>query len=153
MLNRTLPAIDLLRWLFNTDFVEIQAEIGKGLLHPDTDDISVLSLALTNGAYATLEVSWSLPASYPLRENLRMEMLGDAGSIKVDAFHQSIDGYAAGVTRIYWGSHPLDELVRHFMDCISSKCIPLISANDALRAHEIAQLASRVALSFQCVRV
>lgn len=141
--QRAPHALDLMRWLLATEVAEVYAEIGKGLLHAgmDSDDVGLLSVALANGVYATLDVSWSLPPTYPTHESLGMEIIGDAGSVRLDAFRQNIDLYADDVAWVNWGSDAARELLRHYISCMAEGQPPAAGAQDAIRAQEIVQAA------------
>ncbi len=127
LLTNTMQVIDLLRWLLDTDITDQQAET--------IDNGAILSVALANGAYATLDVSLSLPPTYPAPETLELEIIGTGGWARIDTFRQTIETYAAqGAIQSNWGSDPLMELLRAF---IADQ--PMATAQDALRAQAIAR--------------
>ena len=63
VIDHTVHVIDLLRWFWDTEVVEVYAEIGDGFFRPDLDidDAGLLSFRLANGVYGTLDTSWSRP--------------------------------------------------------------------------------------------
>jgi predicted dehydrogenase len=134
MLPIIMQVVDLLCWLLSTEITDLYAEAGAGLLHPDkaVEDGVILSVALSNGAYATLDVSLSLPRSYPTPEELELEIIGTGGWVRIDAYRQKIETYTAqDVTWANWGSHPLQELLKAFIEGD-------LPETDTLRAQEIA---------------
>ena len=141
-----LHAVDLVRWLCATDIVETYAEVGTGLVQADASvvDVAVLSVVLANGAYATLDTSLSLPGSFPAPEELQIEVIGTGGWVRVDAYRQRIDTYAAAdVTWAEWGSRPVTALVEAFVNSVRQN--PTDSASRAaVHAQAIAQSAVNV---------
>jgi predicted dehydrogenase len=130
-----MQEVDLLRWLLDTEINNMYSEMGSGLLHPGkaVEDAAILSVTLANGAYATLDVSLSLPAIYPTPEDLTLEVVGTGGWVRVDAYRQKIDTYGAdSVTWANWGSDRQTELLRELGS------MTLATADDALRAQAAA---------------
>jgi UDP-N-acetylglucosamine 3-dehydrogenase len=137
MLENIAQTIDLLCWLFGVDIAELYAETGRGLLHSDkkVDDAALLSVALSNRIYATLDVSMALPPGYPAPEDLKLEVIGTEGTARVDAYRQKIDTYTdTGSISASWGSSRFAELLDGFIGGATS----LATADDALRAQETA---------------
>jgi predicted dehydrogenase len=131
LLTDMMQVIDLLRWLLGMDITEQHAEtIENGV---------ILSVALVNGTYATLDVSLSLPPTYPAPEALELEIIGTGGWARIDAFRQVIGSYSLqGAHQANWGSDPFKELLRAYMGAVKNDQ-PMATAHDALRAQEIAQ--------------
>jgi predicted dehydrogenase len=139
MLEHLIQMADLLRWLTGAEVADVYAETGAGLVHADraVDDGAVVSVTLSNDAYATLGVSLSLPPSYPLPEELRVEVIGSGGWAAVDAYRQNVDTYSdAGAVASNWGSQGLTELLRCLVN--PAERGRLASADDGLRAQAVA---------------
>jgi predicted dehydrogenase len=131
LIANIMQAVDLLRWLLDTEITDLYSEAGSGLLHSGNavDDAAILSVMLANGAYATLDVSQSLPPTYPAPEDLNLEVIGTGGWARVDAYRQKIDTYARdGFMWANWGSDRLTELLRGMVS------LTLATSDDALRA-------------------
>ena len=144
VMDHTVHVIDLLRWFWNTEVTEVYAEIGYGLLHPDLsiDDAGMLSFSLANGAYGTLDTSWSRPQSYHTWGDVTIEIVGEQGTAWLDAFNQTTlvaSDEAGGRTRsIGWGSDTDKGLMRDFLDMIATHREPSITGHDGLKALEVA---------------
>jgi predicted dehydrogenase len=142
--------IDLLRWFWDTEVTEVYAEVGYSLLHPDLgiDDAGLLSFQLATGAYGTLDTSWSRPKSYPTWGDVKLEVLGERGIARVDAFNQNLAVYSDQTgqgQRVHWGSNPDMGLIRDFVDMIAAGREPFITGYDGLKALEVAMAAYRSA--------
>ena len=124
MLDHSVHVADLLRWFWGGEFTEVYAEIGCGLLHEGVsiDDAGLLSFALSNGAYGTLDTSWSRPPSYPTWGDVKLEIVGENGVARVDAFRQHLtltSNEGSGTTRyLSWGSNADLGLVKSFVGMI-----------------------------------
>lgn len=150
VMDHTVHVIDLLRWFWDTEITEVYAEVGYSLLHPNLgiDDAGLLSFKLATGAYGTLDTSWSRPKSYPTWGDVKLEVLGERGIARVDAFNQNLAVYSdqTGKGRwVNWGSNADLGLVRDFVDMIATGREPFITGHDGLKALEVALAAYRSA--------
>ncbi len=150
VMDHTVHVIDLLRWFWNTEVTEVYAEVGYSLLHPDLgiDDAGILSFSLATGAYGTLDASWSRPRSYPTWGDVKLEVLGERGIVRVDAFSQNLvvcSDRAGKAQWVHWGSNADLGLIQDFVDMIVTGREPFITGYDGLKALEVALAAYRSA--------
>ncbi|HXF64135.1 MAG TPA: Gfo/Idh/MocA family oxidoreductase [Caldilineaceae bacterium] len=150
VMDHTVHVIDLLRWFWGTEVVEVYAEIGYDLLHPGLgiDDAGLLSFRLANGVYGTLDTSWSRPSSYPTWGDVKIELTGANGVVTVDAFrqHLSVSAESWGKTRwVHWGSDMDAALMADFVEMVRTERPPSITGLDGLKALEVALAAYRSA--------
>lgn len=143
VLDHTVHVVDLLRWFWNTEITEVYAEVGHSLLHPDfgIDDVGMLSFKLDIGAYGTLDTSWSRPKSYPTWGDVKLEVLGERGIARVDAFSQNFAVYSDQTGKaewVNWGSNADQGLIQDFVDMIGMGREPFITGYDGLKALEVA---------------
>lgn len=143
VIDHTVHVIDLLRWFWNTEVTEVYAEIGSSLLHPDLgiDDAGMLSFKLANGVYGTLDTSWSRPPNYPTWGDVKLELLGEKGIVKVDAFSQHLtmtSEKTGGTQHLGWGSNHDMGLVKDFLEMIETGREPSITGEDGLKSLEVA---------------
>lgn len=158
VMDHTVHVIDLLRWFWQTEVVEVYAEIGTGVLHPGLgiDDVGLLSFTLANGVYGTLDTSWSRPPSYPTWGDVKIEVTGENGVLYVDTFRQqlAVSSEKSGKTHWHpWGSDMNQGLIDDFVAMIQSGRAPSITGEDGLRALEVALAAYRSAETGQPVAV
>lgn len=143
VIDHTVHVIDVLRWLFDTEVIEVFAEVGESLLHPDLgiDDVGLISFALENGIYGTLDTSWSRPSSYPTWGDVKIDILGQNGLLQVNAFRQdlAVSSDEAGKTNwVPWGSNSNLGLIKDFVAMIGHDREPSITGNDGLQALRVA---------------
>ena len=158
VIDHTVHVIDLLRWFWSSEIVEVYAEIGEGLLHPDLgiDDAGLLSFKLANGTYGTLDTSWSRTSSYLTWGDVKFEIVGEHGAVQVDAFDQQllVASDAAGKSRWQnWGSNMDLGLVTDFVEMIRSGREPSISGYDGLKALEVVLAAYESARNGKNIRL
>lgn len=143
VMDHTVHMIDIVRWLWQTEVAEVYAEVGVGLLHPDLpiDDVGLLSFRLSNGVYGTLDTSWSRPTAYPAGYDVKIEVVGQRGTITVDALRQHLHVSSThwGKSRhVAWGSDMDLGLIADFVDCIRTRRTPNITGEDGLAALQVA---------------
>jgi predicted dehydrogenase len=143
VMDHTVHVIDLLRWFWNTEVTRVYAEVGRGQLHPGLaiDDVGLLSFQLANGAYGTLDTSWSRPQSYPTWGDVELELVGELGTARLDSFSQNLtlyDDRAVKAQWPHWGSDMDMGLISDFVETIAQGRAPSISGQDGLKALEVA---------------
>lgn len=157
VIDHTVHVIDLLRWFWNTEVTEVYAEVGFSLLHPGVgiDDAGLLSFTLANGVYGTLDTSWSRPETYPTWGDVKLELLGEKGLVRVDAFRQHLtrNSLNGGTQYLGWGSNADSGLIKDFVEAIRSDREPSISGEDGLKALGVALAAYRSAELGEPVKV
>ncbi len=156
VIDHTVHVIDLLRWFWQTEVIEVYAEVGNSLLHPNLgiDDAGMLSFKLANGIYGTLDSSWSRPKSYPTWGDVKIDLLGEQGRVQVDAFrqHLAVSSDIVGRTDwVSWGSNLDQGLINDFISMIQDNREPFITGQDGLKALEVALAAYQSAQTGKAV--
>ena len=156
VIDHTVHVVDLLRWFWNAEVTEVYAEVGFDLLHPGLgiDDAGILSFTLSTGAYGTLDTSWSRPDAFPTWGDVTIEVVGEKGVMRLDAFKQHVGVYSNRAHRaewVEWGSDTDLALIRDFVEMIATGREPSITGWDGLKALEVALAAYRSAETGQPV--
>ncbi|HEU5102624.1 MAG TPA: Gfo/Idh/MocA family oxidoreductase [Roseiflexaceae bacterium] len=143
VIDHTVHVIDLLRWFFDAEISEVYAEVGVGLLHEgmDIDDAGMLSFTLSNGAYGTLDTSWSRPSAFPTWGDVTIEVVAERGWARLDAFKQQLAVYSNRASTsqwVGWGPNMDLGLMHDFVSMIAAGREPSISGQDGLRALQAA---------------
>lgn len=148
VMDHTVHVADALRWLLEDEIETVYAEIGTLLHDLPVEDCGVLTLGLRGGAFATLDCSWSRPASYPTWGGVTLHVVGDRATVDLDVFRQTLTHHddAAGRTELVgWGDDLTALLVGGFVDAIlAGRPVP-VSGADGLRSLEVALAAYRSA--------
>lgn len=155
VMDHTVHVVDLIRWIFNAEFTEVYAEADTLIHDIDIDDCGLLSMKLDNGAFVTLDPSWSRPSAFPTWGDVKMEIIGTNGVISLDAFKQKIDVYSEsrGHKYVPWGGSMDYYLVKEFVDAIAQDRTPSITGYDGLKALEVALAAYQSAESHEVVSI
>jgi predicted dehydrogenase len=86
--------IDLLRWYFGTEPVEVHAYGAKGVLTAlgiDTYDLIQAQVKFEGGAFATVESAWIYPNTFPTIVDSFVEVIGSKGHLHFDRKRESIE--------------------------------------------------------------
>ena len=172
MYNLGVHWIDLFRWLLDDEVVEV---LGKNVKINTDDDIEDNSFALvtfSRGAVLALDISYTVPDSYPYGRDLYLALRGTGGvlswspsfeGVKERLFVCSDSGEFASAPRRHIDfelqSHPgytgilgvefLTDLAR----AIRERSAPVITGEDALRALEVVEAIYRSAESGRAERL
>jgi predicted dehydrogenase len=133
---------DLLRWMLKSEVTEVFAETNQVLdRHQfEVETAGLVMLTFENGAFASIDCSWSKPAYYPTWGGLKMEFVGEKGLATVDAFKQVTTVYSHRHHRpvwSFWGSDPNAGMLREFVNAVRENRPPLVTGNDGLKGVEI----------------
>jgi predicted dehydrogenase len=158
VMDHTVHVVDMLRWMFQSEIVEIYAEVGH--LFPATDQsldtAGILMIQFANGAFVGLDCSWSRPNYYPTWGNVKIEFVGEQGLATVDVFAQHTTRYSDSIRRPLWDSWGSDinqAMIDEFVASIRENRQPFITGYDGLKAVEAVIAAYLSAQSHQPVRL
>ena len=150
--------IDVALWLSTKKVLSVYATGQKNILSGmgiDTYDSITATLKFKDGTVGTFFSSWIYPNSTPLMYDLRLEMLGSNGAIKIDCRDQMIHK----ITDIY--SHPpilgsdiygkpvgfTAEMLNSFIDNIREDTKPLVDIDEGLYVVKIIDTIHRSIIS------
>ena len=149
---------DMLRWMFESEVTEVYAASNRilhaGKVAVETGGLVMLTFA--NGAFASIDCSWSKPAYYPTWGGLKMEIVAEKGLATMDAFRQAMTVYRDTVARpqiAYWGSDANAAMLREFIAAAHERRAPSVTGEDGLRAVEIVAAAYESARTGQPVSI
>ena len=155
-MDHTVHVADALRWLLGDEVVRVYAELGAFLYGLPVEDCGLLTLDLRGGAFASIDCSWSRPATYPTWGGVTLHVVGDRGTVDVDVFRQSLTHYddAAGAVKLVgWGDDLTALMIGGFVDAIlAGRTVP-ITGEDGLRSLEVVVAAYRSAALGRPVRI
>ena len=148
VMDHTVHAADVIRWLVGDEFARVQAELGAFIYGLEVEDCGVLTCDLAGGAFASIDCSWSRPQTFPTWGGVTLHVVGDKGTVDVDVFRQALTHYddTTGRARLVgWGDDLTARMVADFARAIlAGRDVP-IGGEDGLRALEVAIAAYRSA--------
>ena len=86
--------IDLMRWFFASEPVEVHAFGAKGVLQErgvDTYDLIQAQVKFESGAFATIESAWIYPNVFPTIVDSFVEVVGSQGHLHFDRKRESVE--------------------------------------------------------------
>lgn len=139
LIDHTVHLADLFRWFLGLEVTEVYAQTNKifggDALNVETGGLVMLTFE--NGAFASIDFSWSKPANYPTWGGLALDIIGEGGVATLDAFKQRIAIYSDKARWGYWGSDANAGMIREFVDAVREKRTPSVTGIDGLQAAEI----------------
>jgi predicted dehydrogenase len=158
VMDHVVHLADVLRWTLQSEVVEVYAQTNH-ILHADTVEVEtggLLMLTLTNGAFASIDCSWSRPFNWPTWGGLTMELISERGLTVIDAFSQNLELYNHKRSLhawMYWGSDANQAMVAEFVAAVREQRPPKVTGEDGYRALEVALAAYASAEQGQPVRL
>jgi len=95
VMDHTVHLADLLRWMLDAEVKSVYAEVDSFFGAGGTDDAAILTLELeggsfADGAFATIDPSWSRGEGYPTWGDVTLRISGTSGVLDVDPFAQPL---------------------------------------------------------------
>lgn len=157
ILDMVIHDFDWLRWTFG----EVERVFAKALTFKKLDhiDYALITLRLKSGAIAHVEANWADPGGF----KVDFEIAGDAGMIAFDSrfampltvAKQDAGGGGGGVAvpESPLAEDPYTLEIQHFVDSVLAGQKPSISAEDGMKAVEIALAAIESARTGKVIRL
>jgi UDP-N-acetylglucosamine 3-dehydrogenase len=145
LMDHTVHLADALRWMLDAEAKSVYAEIGSFFGAGGIDDGAILTLELeggviADGAFATIDPSWSRGEGYPTWGDVTLRITGTSGVLNVDAFAQRLttfDHESANVSWTYTGEDMNVLMFEDFLRGVAEGSPSGASGVDGLRALEI----------------
>jgi predicted dehydrogenase len=156
--DHTVHLVDILRWYLDNEVVEVYAQTNR-IMHRDAVQVEtggLLLLTFENGTFASIDCSWSRPENYPTWGGLAMDLIGQRGVARVDAFSQNLTLYSnrdQHAAWLPWLSDSNRAMIQEFLAAIAEGRPPLVTGYDGYKATEVALAAYRSAELGQPVRL
>jgi UDP-N-acetylglucosamine 3-dehydrogenase len=153
VMDHTVHLTDALRWMFGAEAKSVYAEIGTFFGAGGIDDGAILTLEfeggmVADGAFATIDPSWSRGEGYPTWGDVTLRITGTSGVLNVDAFAQRLttfDHEAGSTSWTYTGEDMNVLMLEDFLRGVAENSPAGANGVDGLRALEIVLAAYRSA--------
>ena len=148
--DHTVHVADILRWYFGCEVTEVYAELNRVFWASEGMDVEtggMVMLTFENGAFATIDCSWSKPAAYPTWGGLTIEIVAENGLVTLDPFRQVSSVYKQETKPrwAYWGSNANQAMLNEFAAAIREGRAPSVTGYDGYKAVEIVEAVYRSA--------
>jgi len=141
MIDHVVHVADLLRDLLGEDPVRVYAQVGNNMYGQDWEDSAMLSLDFPSGAFATIDSSWSRPASYKTWGGVTMNVVGEGGVVEMNMFNQNLDLFSNDDnfhSQAGFGSNADSLMIEEFLDAVFENRSPAVTGRDGLMAARVA---------------
>jgi predicted dehydrogenase len=172
MYNLGVHWIDLYRWILRDEVVEVVAKNVKVSEEYDIEDNSFALLTFSKGAVVMLDISYTVPDSYPYGRDLSLSLRGTRGVLSWSpSFEGTVEtlfvcsdaeDYSSSPRRHlefelaaspgYCGILGL-EFLSDFCKCVRTRSEPSITGDDGLRALEVVEAIYQSAEAGRAVRL
>ena len=151
VMDHTVHLADILRWMLDVEVSRVYAEVDSFFGAGETDDAAILTLDLeggpvADGAFATIDPSWSRGDGYPTWGNVTLRIAGTSGVLDVDPFAQPLrtfDHREGTPSWTYVGEDMNALMLADFLQGVTSGRPSGASGLDGLRTLEIVLAAYR----------
>ena len=145
LMDHTVHVADALRWMLGAEAKSVYAEVGTFFGAGGIDDGAILTLefeggVLADGAFATIDSSWSRGKGYPTWGDVTLRITGTSGVLNVDPFARRLttfDHEAANVSWTHTGEDMNVLMLEDFLLGVAEDSPAGASGVDGLRALEI----------------
>jgi UDP-N-acetylglucosamine 3-dehydrogenase len=151
VMDHTVHLADILRWMLDVEVKSVYAEVDSFFGAGEADDAAILTLDLeggpvADGAFATLDPSWSRGDGYPTWGDVTLRIAGTSGVLDVDPFAQPLrtfDHREGTPSWIYVGEDMNALMLADFLQGVTEGRPSGASGLDVLRTLEIVLAAYR----------
>lgn len=144
VMDHTVHLVDAMRWFFNSEIVEVYAEVDN-LFYPgevDVDTAGIVLVTFANGVFASVDCSWSRPTTYPRWGHFKMDIVGENGFVVLDSMAEQFSVYSRHLPRhpmwVNWGANSNQAMIEEFVTSIREKRQPSVTWRDGYEALRVA---------------
>jgi predicted dehydrogenase len=145
VMDHTVHVVDALRWLLEAEFTRVFARAATRLYDLPVEDCGLLSMEMSNGAFVTLDTSWSRPnRSFPLWGDVSMSIIGSEGVLELELFPWTLSFYSEETGKHVAIPHDGDlnrAMLQNFVKAIRGEAVISANGEDGLRALEVVEAA------------
>ena len=152
LMDHTVHVADALRWILGAEVGSVYAEVGTFFGSHEVDDGAILTVefeggTIADGAFATIDPSWSRGDGYPTWGDVTLRFTGTSGVLDVDAFARRLTTFDHESKSASW-THTGEDMnvlmLEDFLRGVAEGSPAGASGVDGLRALEI------VLAAYQC---
>jgi UDP-N-acetylglucosamine 3-dehydrogenase len=141
--------VDVMRYVFNEDPVEVYARTGS-MRHKKFEDYAQIMLTFKSGKSAFIESNWLTP--YKTRI---LVVTGSESIMKLDYITQelTIESASENLQPRLTQQEPLKFELQHFARCVAGKEKPVVMGIDGLKALQVAEAALKSSATARAVKL
>jgi predicted dehydrogenase len=151
MMDHIVHLADVFGWLLGTTPERVYA-VGNRIVHAEVVTVETSGLVMLDyagGVFASIDCSWNRPLDYPTWGGIGLSVVGDGGTVEVDAMRQRLTrfGGAPSFGWTPWGVDINQLMIDDFLGAVREGREPSVSGRDGLIATTVALAALESAAS------
>jgi predicted dehydrogenase len=151
MMDHIVHLADVFCWLLE-DVPDQVFAVGNRIVHGDVVSVETSGLVLLDypgGVFASIDCSWNRPLDYPTWGGIGFSVVGDGGTVDVDAMRQRLTRFGGGSPFGWmpWGLDTNQLMIEEFLSAVRDGREPSVTGRDGLIATTVALAALESAAS------
>jgi predicted dehydrogenase len=142
MMDHVVHLADVFSWLLGAAPEQVYA-VGNRIVHSEVVTVETSGLVLLDypgGVFASIDCSWNRPLDYPTWGGIGMSVVGDGGTVEVDAMRQRLTRFGGGQSFGWtpWGVDINQLMIEDFLSAAQERREPAVTGRDGLIATTVA---------------
>jgi predicted dehydrogenase len=151
MMDHVVHLADLFCWLADAAPEEVYA-VGNRIVHSEVVSVETSGLVMldfADGVFASIDCSWNRPLDYPTWGGIGLSVVGERGTVEVDAMRQRLTRFGGGSPFGWtqWGVDINQRMIDEFLAAARERRQPAVTGRDGLVATTVALAALESAAS------
>jgi predicted dehydrogenase len=156
MMDHVVHLADVFCWLLDAAPEQVYA-VGNRIVHSDVVTVETSGLVVLDyagGVFASIDCSWNRPLDYPTWGGIGLSVVGDGGTVEVDAMRQRLTrfGGPAAFGWTPWGVDTNQRMIDEFLAAVHEGRQPAVTGRDGLIATTVALAALESSATGEPVR-
>lgn len=138
MMDHVVHLADVFNWLLDAAPEQVYA-VGNRIVHSDVVTVETSGLVLLDypgGVFASIDCSWNRPLDYPTWGGIGLSVVGDGGTVEVDAMRQRLTRFGGEPSFGWmpWGVDINQLMIDEFLSAVRERREPAVTGLDGLLA-------------------
>jgi predicted dehydrogenase len=151
MMDHIVHLADVFSWLLAAAPERVYA-VGNRVVHGEVVTVETSGLVMldyADGVFASIDCSWNRPLDYPTWGGIGLSVVGDGGTVEVDAMRQRLTRFGGGSSFGWtpWGVDINQLMIDDFLAAVREGREPAVTGRDGLIATTVALAALESAAS------
>jgi predicted dehydrogenase len=151
MMDHIVHLADVFSWLLGAAPERVYA-VGNRIVHSEVVTVETSGLVMldyADGVFASIDCSWNRPLDYPTWGGIGLSVVGDGGTVEVDAMRQRLTRFGGRSSFGWtpWGVDINQLMIDDFLAAVREGREPAVTGRDGLVATTVALAALESAAS------